>query len=98
LRKIEQLEKEGVFEVNWLMGLLRELMESMFIWVSENKEILATKEENVSSKPDEAKQVFISFPSIYSLYVYAERVKASPPLICSFLPMWLLFLFTAKSF
>ena len=84
--------------MNWLMGLLRELMESMFIWVSENKEILATKEENVSSKPDEAKQVFISFPSIYSLYVYAERVKASPPLICSFLPMWLLFLFTAKSF
>jgi len=61
LRKIEQLEEEGVFEVNWLMGLLRELMEFMFIWVSENKEILATEEENVSSQTDEAKQVFISF-------------------------------------
>lgn len=66
LRKIEQLEEENVFEVNWLMGLLRELMESMFIWVSNNKEILATTEENVSSKTDEAKQVFISLPSIYS--------------------------------
>ncbi|RZB85584.1 Exocyst complex component EXO84A [Glycine soja] len=59
LRKIEQLEEENVFEVNWLMGLLRELMESMFIWVSNNKEILATTEENVSSKTDEAKQQFI---------------------------------------
>ncbi|KAL2323407.1 hypothetical protein Fmac_027786 [Flemingia macrophylla] len=59
LRKIEQLEEENVFEVNWMVGLLRELMESMFIWVSNNKDILATTEENVSSQTDQAKQVLI---------------------------------------
>ncbi|KAL4393821.1 hypothetical protein HN51_021794 [Arachis hypogaea] len=46
LRKIERLDEENMFEVNWLIGLLRELMESMFIWISNNKDIYATQETN----------------------------------------------------
>lgn len=57
LRKIEKLDEENVFEMNWLMELLRELMESMFIWASKNEEINATTEESMSSQTDEAKQV-----------------------------------------
>jgi len=56
LRKIEKLEEENVFEVNWLMELLREVMVCMFIWVSKSKKMNAT-EEHVSSQTDEAKQV-----------------------------------------
>ncbi|ESW16857.1 hypothetical protein PHAVU_007G190500 [Phaseolus vulgaris] len=81
LRKIEQLEKEGVFEVNWLMGLLRELMESMFIWVSENKEILATKEENVSSKPDEAKQFLLDVQFLVEIGMYGGYFSNDPLLL-----------------
>jgi hypothetical protein len=67
LRKIEKLEEENVFEVNWLMELLREVMVCMFIWVSKSKKINATTEEHdVSLQTDEAKQVSTSLPSVYS--------------------------------
>lgn len=81
LRKIEKLDEENVFEVNWLMGLLREMMESMFIWVSKNKEINATTEENMSLQTDEAKQVS-DFPCFF-FWVHAERVIAPLQLICN---------------
>lgn len=35
-------------EVNWLKGLVREVMVCKFIWVSKNKEINAITEEHVS--------------------------------------------------
>ncbi|XP_017414031.2 exocyst complex component EXO84B-like [Vigna angularis] len=81
LRKIEQLEEEGVFEVNWLMGLLRELMESMFIWVSKNKEILATEEENVSSQTDEAKQFLLDVQFLVEIGMYGGYFSDDPLLL-----------------
>jgi hypothetical protein len=57
LRKIEKLEEENVFEVNWLIELLREVMVYMFISVSKNKDINATAEERISLQTDEAEQV-----------------------------------------
>lgn len=83
LRKIEKLDEENVFEVNWLMGLLREMMESMFIWVSKNKEINATTEENMSLQTDEAKQVSDFPPFCFFFWVHAERVIAPLQLICN---------------
>ncbi|XP_022641163.1 exocyst complex component EXO84B-like isoform X2 [Vigna radiata var. radiata] len=80
LRKIEQLEEEGVFEVNWLMGLLRELMESMFIWVSENKEILAT-EENGSSQTDQAKQFLLDVQFLVEIGMYGGYFSDDPLLL-----------------
>lgn len=67
--RIEKLDEENVFEVNWLMGLLRELMVSMFIWVSKNKEINATTEEHVSLQTDKAKHVSDFPPFCYSFKV-----------------------------
>ncbi|MED6207403.1 hypothetical protein PIB30_035504 [Stylosanthes scabra] len=46
LRKIERIDEENMFELNWLIGLLRELMESMFTWISNNTQIYATQETN----------------------------------------------------
>ncbi|KAK7393371.1 hypothetical protein VNO78_21924 [Psophocarpus tetragonolobus] len=81
LRKIEQLEEENVFEVNWLMGLLRELMESMFIWVSNNKEILATTEKNVSSQTDEAKQFVLDVQFLVEIGMYGGYFSNDPLLL-----------------
>jgi len=74
LRKIEKLEEENVFEVNWLMELLREVMVCMFIWVSKNKKINATTEEHVSLQTDEAKQVS-HFPPKFILEFQYESFK-----------------------
>ncbi|KAL5149137.1 Exocyst complex component EXO84A [Glycine soja] len=81
LKKIEQLEEENVFEVNWLMGLLRELMESMFIWVSNNKEILATTEKNVSSQTDEAKQFILDVQFLVEIGMYGGYFSSDPLLL-----------------
>jgi hypothetical protein len=66
LRKIEKLEEENAFEVNWLMELLREVMVYMFISVSKNKDINATAEESISLQTDEAEQVS-DFPLICTM-------------------------------
>ncbi|CAJ1968214.1 unnamed protein product [Sphenostylis stenocarpa] len=81
LRKIEQLEEDGVFEVNWLMGLLRELMGFMFIWVSKNKEILATTEENASSQTDEAKQFLLDVQFLVEIGMYGGYFSNNPLLL-----------------
>ncbi|KAF2314723.1 hypothetical protein GH714_030175 [Hevea brasiliensis] len=46
LRKLDKLTEFNVFEVDWLMELLRELIESIFVWISNNKDIWKTNEEN----------------------------------------------------
>ncbi|KAL4596558.1 hypothetical protein ACB092_12G171900 [Castanea dentata] len=53
LRKLEKLADDGVIEVDWLMELLRELIEAIYVWISNNKAIWATSEENFSAQhPD----------------------------------------------
>ncbi|XP_027362971.1 exocyst complex component EXO84B-like [Abrus precatorius] len=82
LRKIEQLD-EKMFDANWLMGLLRELMESMFIWVSNNKEILVTKEENMSLQTDEAKQFILDVQFLVEIGMYGGYFSKDPLLLLS---------------
>lgn len=48
LRKMEKLAEDCVFEVGWLMELLRELIEAIFVWISNNKEIYAIPEEGLT--------------------------------------------------
>ncbi|XP_061367495.1 exocyst complex component EXO84B-like [Gastrolobium bilobum] len=81
LRKIEQLDEENVFEVNWLMGLLRELMEFMFIWVSKNKEIHETTEENVSLQTDEANQFILDVQFLVEIGMYGGYFFNDPLLL-----------------
>ncbi|XP_029125367.1 exocyst complex component EXO84B-like [Cajanus cajan] len=75
LRKIERLEEENVFEVNWLVGLLRELMESMFIWISTNKKMLT------SSQTDEAKQFILDVQFLVEIGMYGGYFSNDPLLI-----------------
>ncbi|XVF21532.1 hypothetical protein REPUB_Repub12eG0098200 [Reevesia pubescens] len=46
LRKVDKLAEENVFEEDWLMGLLRELIEAIFSWTVNNREIWRNTEEN----------------------------------------------------
>ncbi|XWS36470.1 hypothetical protein CRYUN_Cryun20dG0088200 [Craigia yunnanensis] len=39
LRKVDKLAEDNVFEEDWLMELLRELIEAIFSWIVNNKEI-----------------------------------------------------------
>lgn len=78
---------EALFlEVNWLKGLLREVMVCKFIWVSKNKEINAITEEHVSLQIDEAKQVF-DFPTLCLFFnfvgLHYDTLKATSKLICT---------------
>lgn len=55
--------------MDWLMGLLRETMESTFIWVSQNKDILASTEEYLSLGPDYSKQVLEYFTRLFFQFI-----------------------------
>lgn len=81
LRKIEKLEEENVFEVNWLMELLREVMVCMFIWVSKSKKINATTEEHVSLQTDEAKQFIMDVQFLVEIGMYGGYFSTDPLLL-----------------
>ncbi|XP_027189164.1 exocyst complex component EXO84B-like isoform X3 [Cicer arietinum] len=81
LRKIEKLEEENVFEGNWLMELLREVMVSMFIWLSKNKEMNATTEEKVSLQTDEAKQFILDVQFLVEMGMYGGYFSTDPLLL-----------------
>ncbi|CAK7349319.1 unnamed protein product [Dovyalis caffra] len=48
LRKLGKLTEDDVFEVDWLMELLRELIEAIFVWISNDKEIWENNEEQLN--------------------------------------------------
>ncbi|XP_038718564.1 exocyst complex component EXO84B-like isoform X2 [Tripterygium wilfordii] len=49
LRKLCKLAEENVFELDWLIELLRELMEAIFVWTTNNKEMWANIGKNSAS-------------------------------------------------
>jgi hypothetical protein len=81
LRKIEKLEEENVFEVNWLMELLREVMVYMFISVSKNKDINATAEERISLQTDEAEQFILDVQFLVEIGMYGGYFSTDPLLL-----------------
>ncbi|XP_022728216.1 exocyst complex component EXO84B-like [Durio zibethinus] len=46
LRKVDKLAEDNVFEEDWLMELLRELIEAIFSWIVNKKEIWRNTKEN----------------------------------------------------
>ncbi|XVE53464.1 hypothetical protein DITRI_Ditri03aG0005500 [Diplodiscus trichospermus] len=46
LRKVDKLAEDNFFEEDWLMELLRELIEAIFSWIVNNKEIWRNTKEN----------------------------------------------------
>ncbi|XP_058759137.1 exocyst complex component EXO84B-like [Vicia villosa] len=81
LRKIEKLEEENEFEVNWLMELLREVMVCMFILVSKNKEINATPKEHVILQTNEAKQFILDVQFLVEIGMYGGYFSTDPLLL-----------------
>ncbi|XP_059626070.1 exocyst complex component EXO84B-like [Cornus florida] len=50
LRNLEKLAEDSVVELDWLMDLLEELMETIFVWISNNKEIWTITEEDLTAQ------------------------------------------------
>lgn len=50
LRKLEKLAEDNFIEVDWLVDLLRELMEAIFVSISSNKEIFTINEEYLTDQ------------------------------------------------
>ncbi|CAH1425095.1 unnamed protein product [Lactuca virosa] len=48
LRKVEELAEENVVEFDWLVMLLKELIETIFDWISRNHEIWMTNKEDTT--------------------------------------------------
>ncbi|KAK8565266.1 hypothetical protein V6N13_020387 [Hibiscus sabdariffa] len=46
LRKVDKIDEDNFFEEDWLMELLRELIEAIFSWMVNNKEIWRNKENS----------------------------------------------------
>ncbi|KAK6940633.1 Exocyst component Exo84, C-terminal [Dillenia turbinata] len=46
LRQLEKLSQDDLVEVGWLMGMLRELMENIFVWVLNNESFWTILEED----------------------------------------------------
>ncbi|XP_062024913.1 exocyst complex component EXO84B-like isoform X1 [Rosa rugosa] len=60
LRKLEKLSEDNVFEVDWLIELLGEIIEAVFVWISNNKEFRDINKENMTEDhPLAFKQQFI---------------------------------------
>lgn len=61
LRKLERLT-EGNTEMQWLMELLKALMEARFAWTLNNQDIWTTSEDDlIVQHPGNFKQVYIFF-------------------------------------
>lgn len=69
MRKLEKLSEDNVFEVDWLLELLGELIEAAFVWIANNKEIWDSNEENMTAEAAEhlldLKQVCVPFLSLF---------------------------------
>jgi hypothetical protein len=77
LRKLEKLVEDGVFEVDWLMELLRELIEAINVWISNNKAIWAISKENFTVQhSDNFKKVYVFCLIFFSLNT-AKRIGGS---------------------
>ncbi|KAM7258787.1 hypothetical protein ACFE04_014528 [Oxalis oulophora] len=59
LRKLDKLSEDTPFDVDWLMELLRQLIEAVFGWITKNKDIWETTEENWTVKHSDAFNQFI---------------------------------------
>lgn len=69
LRKLERLAEGNDFEKEWLLEILREIVETIFIQISKNKENWATKDDNSTTEHSIMyKQVATYFFSLVILF------------------------------
>lgn len=72
LKKVEELVEDNVVDFDWLSSLLTELVETTFDWISRNREIWMThdNEEKNDQQSDRLTQVRVFFNKIQFMYSY----------------------------
>ncbi|OMO96642.1 Vacuolar protein sorting-associated protein 51 [Corchorus capsularis] len=70
LRKVDKLSEDNVFEEDWLMELLRELIEAIFSWIANNKEMWRSTNENL---PVQLSDIISQF--VLDMHFLVEIVK-----------------------
>ncbi|KAM1346404.1 hypothetical protein ACFX13_036458 [Malus domestica] len=79
LRKLEKLSEDNVFEIDWLMELLRELIEAVFAWIPNNKEIWDTDSENMMEEhPFNSKQFVLDVQFLVEISAYGGYYSNNP--------------------
>nr|KJB42333.1 hypothetical protein B456_007G148700 [Gossypium raimondii] len=70
LRKVDKIDEDNVFEEDWLMELLRELIAAIFSWIVNNKEIWRNTQED---SPVQLSDIISQF--VLDMHFLAEIVK-----------------------
>ncbi|KAG4120355.1 hypothetical protein ERO13_D11G138600v2 [Gossypium hirsutum] len=70
LRKVDKIDEDNVFEEDWLMELLRELIAAIFSWIVNNKEIWRNTQEY---SPVQLSDIISQF--VLDMHFLAEIVK-----------------------
>ncbi|ONH93194.1 hypothetical protein PRUPE_8G218600 [Prunus persica] len=79
LRKLEKLSEDNIFEVDWLLELLRELIEAVFVWVSNNKENWDIDGENMTVElPLNFKQFVLDVQFLVEISKYGGYFSNNP--------------------
>ncbi|KAE7997868.1 hypothetical protein FH972_002465 [Carpinus fangiana] len=69
------------FQVNWLMELLRELIEAIFAWISNNKEIWAITEEKTVQPSDNFKKFVLDVQFLVEIASYGGYFSNNPSVL-----------------
>ncbi|KAL6208815.1 hypothetical protein ACLB2K_019760 [Fragaria x ananassa] len=79
LRKLENLSEDSVFEVEWLIELIGDLIEAVFVWISNNKEFWDTNEDNMTNDhPLAFKQFVLDVQFLVEITKYGGYFSNNP--------------------
>ncbi|TXG63872.1 hypothetical protein EZV62_010866 [Acer yangbiense] len=83
LRTLNKLAEDNVFESDWLMELLSELIEAIFVWISNNyKQIwTATEEDLISQDSDVYNQFVLDIHFLVEIAKYGGYFSNDPSIL-----------------
>ncbi|GMJ09054.1 hypothetical protein HRI_004574600 [Hibiscus trionum] len=78
LRKVDKIDEDNVFEEDWLMELLRELIEAIFSWMVNNKEIWRNTENSPVQLSDIVSQFVLDVHFLVEIVKYGGYFSNKP--------------------
>ncbi|KAK2648883.1 hypothetical protein Ddye_016372 [Dipteronia dyeriana] len=82
LRTLNKLAEDNVLESDWLMELLSELIEAIFVWISNNKHIwTATEEDLISHDSDVYNQFVLDIHFLVEIAKYGGYFSNDPSIL-----------------
>ncbi|KAK8694031.1 hypothetical protein V6N13_071595 [Hibiscus sabdariffa] len=78
LRKVDKIDEDNFFEEDWLMELLRELIEAIFSWMVNNKEIWRHKENSPVQLSDIVSQFVLDVHFLVEIVKYGGYFLNKP--------------------